>query len=212
MAGPAADTQVSGTTRDAIRDAALELFARHGYDGTTVAMIADTAGANKAMISYHFGGKEKLYTALLDDLFEGVSRRLAEVRDADAAAEEKLGRYVRAFAELNRERPQLSSLILREILSGGQHIDTRLLPRFLFIFECVRAIVAQGVREGTFRVVNPLLTHLGVVGAMVFFFATGRFRQRLAESGTIPAANPDVDEFVAHLTAGTLRSLRREDA
>jgi AcrR family transcriptional regulator len=197
-------------TREALFDAALNLFAQKGFDGTTVDEIARAAGANKAMISYHFGGKDRLYEAILDEMFQAVSRRLAEVRDADLPAAQKLALYIRIFADLNRERPQFSAFVLREVLSGGAHIDDRLLPRFLFIFDCVRNIVLQGVREGTFRTVNPLLTHLGVVGAMVFFFASAPFRQRLVASGAIPVVAPDVDEFVAHLTQGTLRGLGKD--
>ncbi len=197
-------------TREALFDAALDLFAAKGFDGATVDEIARAAGANKAMISYHFGGKDRLHEAILQELFEAVSARMAEVRDADLPAEEKLARYIRLFADLNQEKPQFSTFVLREILSGGAHLDDRLLPRFLFIFECIRGIVLQGVREGAFRPVNPLLTHLGVVGAMVFFFASTPFRKRLADSGTIPVAIPPVDEFVAHLTQATLRGLGKE--
>lgn len=195
------------SSRTAICDEAVRLFAEHGFDGTTVEMIASAAGVNKAMISYHFGGKEKLYAAILDAVFEAASERLAAVRDAEAPADEKLARYIRVFAELQAQRPQFSALVLREVLSGGARLHERVRPRFLQIFESIRAIVAQGIREGRFRTVNPLLTHLGVIGTLVFFFGTEPFRRRLVESG-LPIPMPTTDEFIAHLTGNTLRGLR----
>ena len=46
----------SAGTREALLAAGTELFAERGYDGVPVWEIADRAGVNKAMISYHFGG------------------------------------------------------------------------------------------------------------------------------------------------------------
>ncbi len=71
---PAADA------RERIQDAALRLFARHGFAGTPLRRIADEAGIVQGLIHYHFGGK----TSLLHSLFE---RSLAQVRESLAAAE-----------------------------------------------------------------------------------------------------------------------------
>src|SRR2546422_9999797 len=68
-------------TRDALLAAGTELFAERGYDGVPVWAIAQKAGVNKAMINYHFGGKRKLYRAIVSATFgEMVAsvERLAE--------------------------------------------------------------------------------------------------------------------------------------
>jgi AcrR family transcriptional regulator len=49
-----------------IIETAEQLFAVHGYEGTSVRQIADAAGVNLAMISYYFGSKEKLMQALVN--------------------------------------------------------------------------------------------------------------------------------------------------
>lgn len=51
-------------SRRALMDAALEEFAAKGYAGARVQDIADRAGVNKQLISYHFGGKQGLYRCL----------------------------------------------------------------------------------------------------------------------------------------------------
>jgi len=53
-------------TKTALILAAGELFAEHGFDGTSVRAIAERAGANVAAVNYHFGSKEKLYVATLN--------------------------------------------------------------------------------------------------------------------------------------------------
>lgn len=50
--------------REAILDASLELFGRHGLHGVTTRMIADAAGISEALLYRHFKGKEALYAEL----------------------------------------------------------------------------------------------------------------------------------------------------
>src|SRR5215831_4871619 len=57
----------AAATREALLAAGTELFAERGYDGVPVWSIARAAGVNKAMISYHFGGKLNLYQTIADD-------------------------------------------------------------------------------------------------------------------------------------------------
>ena len=49
-----------------ILDAALQTFARYGYDGTTVRMISESAGVSPSLINYHWPGKEALWTEICE--------------------------------------------------------------------------------------------------------------------------------------------------
>jgi AcrR family transcriptional regulator len=51
------------TARARIRDAAIELFAERGMDGTTVRDIAQAAGVSPGLLRHHFGSKEALREA-----------------------------------------------------------------------------------------------------------------------------------------------------
>lgn len=50
-------------TRQALLEAACQLFAEHGFDAVSTRMIADAAQVNLGGIHYHFGSKEQLYVA-----------------------------------------------------------------------------------------------------------------------------------------------------
>jgi TetR/AcrR family acrAB operon transcriptional repressor len=54
-------------TRQDLLDAALALFSRKGYESTRLEDIAQSAGVTRGAIYHHFGGKEELFIALLDD-------------------------------------------------------------------------------------------------------------------------------------------------
>ena len=54
------------TTKDRILDAAERLFSEHGFDGTSLRAVTDEAEANLAAVSYHFGGKLRLFQAVFE--------------------------------------------------------------------------------------------------------------------------------------------------
>jgi AcrR family transcriptional regulator len=54
------------TSRDRILDAALELFARHGYAGTSMRQIAAAVGMRASSLYSHFAGKEAILAALIE--------------------------------------------------------------------------------------------------------------------------------------------------
>jgi AcrR family transcriptional regulator len=54
------------TTREEILDAARSLFGTHGYDRTTLRMIAERAGVDPALVARAFGGKEGLFLAAVE--------------------------------------------------------------------------------------------------------------------------------------------------
>lgn len=200
----------SERTRAALLATGTEIFAELGFDGAKVGAIAERAGVNKAMINYHFGGKQGLYTAILETTFAEANSALSVLRGRAESADELLRRFVEVWAGIAERRPAFPAMVLREVLSGGRHMDQRVLPSFLGLFEHVREVVERGVREGTFRPVNPLLTHLALVGSLVFFFATRSFRERLIREGKLPAAIPDTAGFVRHVQELTTRGLARE--
>ncbi len=179
-------------------NAATDLFALRGFEGTRVDRIAETAGVNKAMISYHFGGKNALYNEILRETFADAHRRFAEIRDSDAAADERLRAFIQTFADLSIRRPALPAMVLREVMSGGLHIEKDLLPKLLAIFGLVQDIIDQGIAEGTFSAVNPYLTHISLLGSLVFFFAFTPIRASL-EEGRLPVGVAEVREYVRHL-------------
>jgi len=197
-------------TREALLEAATELFASLGYSGATVHAIAARARVNKAMINYHFAGKHGLYTAILRRDFDWALSRLADLEREPLRADAKLARFVAIFGELHQMRPNLSTMMLREAMSGGRWLDPSLLPDFKRIYGTVEAIVRQGVEEGTFREVNPLFMHHTVMGCLAFFFAARPMRERMIAEGVVAVPRPDPEAFVAHVQDLLARGLAKE--
>jgi len=209
-AGARRDREKRGpsATRQALLRAGEELFAERGFDGVPIEDLALRAGVNKALISYHFGGKRGLYVAILQSTFACMADRLKAIEAAAPSAREALHAFLEAFQEVTRERPGFPTLFLREVLSTG--IEPALLPYLLEIIGVSRRLAERGAREGLFRRVDPLLLHFGLVGSFVFFFATEPARRRAAAEGQVPFVVPDSKAFVRYLEELTLRGLAPE--
>lgn len=198
-------------TREALIAAGTDLFAEHGFDGVRVERIAEVSGVNKALINYHFGSKAGLYSAILKATFGGMAKGVSELQNADLTAEEKLRRLIRAIGEMVERRPNLPRMVLREILAGGERIDEETLPNFLAMFAAVRTIVEEGIRTGQFRKVDPLSTHLGLIGSLMFFFSTERFREEKLKDPKIKFPSdfrqPDRAGYIKHIEELMVRGL-----
>jgi len=59
--------EAKAQTRQALLNAAFEVFSRHGFNGASVDLVAETAGYTKGAVYAHFSTKEDLYLALLDE-------------------------------------------------------------------------------------------------------------------------------------------------
>lgn len=123
-----------GDTRQELLDAALGLFALHGYAATTVRQIADEVGIRDSAIYAHFDSKSELLDALveeagphcLDDIDFDFSRLSEEA--AAAVLPEFFERLVDAW---DKPRPRkLISLLIREGLSGVTDIVGDVQDRF----------------------------------------------------------------------------------
>ncbi len=94
--------------KERILDAAEQLFARRGFYGVSLRDITQAAGVDVALVSYHFGGKRELFTAVFERRAEVLNRErlelLEEVRRAALPAAPSLEAIANAFFEPLLER------------------------------------------------------------------------------------------------------------
>jgi AcrR family transcriptional regulator len=99
-------------TRQRILAVAIELFAAHGYAGTSIRDIAEAVGMTKAALYYHFSSKEQVLEAVTEPLraeIENLVRRVAAPPPPTPA--ELLTRMVQA---LSVHAPLLSSVFIND--------------------------------------------------------------------------------------------------
>lgn len=111
MADGAANSKVK--RKDRILDAAEALFAKHGFDGVSMRKVAEDAGVDLALSSYHFGNKRGLFDAVL-------------MRRAEVLNETRLAALDRCKAEAGEGGPTVEAIInafLEPMLAHGYQED-----------------------------------------------------------------------------------------
>jgi AcrR family transcriptional regulator len=75
-----ASTPIREGTRERILAAAVDLFAEHGFEATSLQQIADVLPVTKAALYYHFRSKDDLLAALVEPIFADLETRLRAAR------------------------------------------------------------------------------------------------------------------------------------
>lgn len=118
---------------DAILAAAEEIFAQHGYKGTSLEDIAERAGISKQNMLYYFPSKLELYRRLLNEILDGWLGSLELFSREHANPAEAVRAYVREKLVFSRTRPNASRIYAMEIIAGAPHfakeIKKRVVPQ-----------------------------------------------------------------------------------
>ena len=156
--------------REQILEAATQLFARQGFQGTTTKQISDHTGVNEALIFRHFASKDELYWAVIERKIKAAApgERMRERLSAGGSDLEVLSGVATQILERRAKDQTLSRLLLYSALENH-----RLSHRFFrtYVAECydVLADYIRGrIGDGAFRPIDPLLAARGFLGMVVY--------------------------------------------
>jgi len=190
-------------TRAALLEATSALMRELDTTEIGIVDIARRAGVNHAMIRYFFGSKEGLLLALLDrDIYRRI-RQLDRLFSLDLTPTQRMRMHLRGIIDTYYAIPYLNRLIqvmVREASAERvRHIaDELLIP----IASAQARIIADGVRAGEFRDVDPKLFYFNTIGA-----GDGLYSNRFTLSavfGGIPNADHALHERYREQTVETL--------
>jgi AcrR family transcriptional regulator len=137
-----------GYDQQGVLDGAVELFNLHGYDATTMDMLAAHLKLSKGAIYHHVSSKEQLLELALDRALTGIEAVL-EASHGKGDAEARLVFLMEGAVDvLIRELPSVT-LLLR--LRGNSEIERAALDRRRAFDKEVTALIAQAQSDGTIR-------------------------------------------------------------
>ena len=118
-------TRIQQEKEELILEAALDVFSRHGFRGSTIDQIAEQGGLSKPNVLYYFRTKEAIHRRLIDRLLDNWLEPLRGI-SADGDPISEIQSYIRRKLELARDYPRESRLFANEILQGAPHIQEEL--------------------------------------------------------------------------------------
>src|SRR6185295_19934728 len=156
--------------RQDILAAAMDLFAKKGFRGTTTRDLATQAEVNEAIIFRHFNNKEELYSAILE--FKAGENREARLEELDRLAsisddENFFHTVARAFLEKHEKDSTFLRLLLFSALEGHQLSD--MFVASMTARNPIANYIQKRIDEGAFRPVDPQLAARGMFGMFASF-------------------------------------------
>ena len=158
-------------------DAAIEEFAARGFKGASMDAIAARTHTTRALINYYFGSKEKLYIAVLEQVY-------GEIREAEAKLDldhlepvAAIRRIVEFTYHYYLQHEGFVRIVVAENQARGRHLRKSRALRTLNrpIIERLGAVITRGQAAGRFRRdVDAVEVHKAIA-ALGMFNVTNRY-------------------------------------
>jgi len=193
-------TAHAAAIRAALLKGARELFTRRDFKAVSVRDIARKARVNPAMVHYHFGDKEGLYRAMLQETVGPVLQKVQELMDhGNLESDKSIHHALEAVMTMLAREPWVARLIVREVLAEEGPF------REVFVREFavrgggrVPQLLAREIASGRVRAdLDPVLGALSFMSMALFPFIalpvaekvfgirmTDAFARRLVEHST----------------------------
>ncbi|MFA6156652.1 CerR family C-terminal domain-containing protein [Mesorhizobium sp.] len=164
-------------TRAALVQAALKLFGRQGFDGTSTRQLAAEAHANIGSIAYHFGGKEGLRAAAADYIVETIQAVAGQALGDAPTSGSPEAAQAQLFAALERmigfvlvspQAGEIVQFVLREL----SHPTAALDRIYEGVFEPTHRRLCQLWEQATGEPAESEATRLTVftlIGQVIYF-------------------------------------------
>jgi AcrR family transcriptional regulator len=178
--------------------AAKKLFATQGFDGTTVRQICDEAGANVALVSYYFGGKENVFFALFEEFIP--VNQLPQYEEQLKEPVEGVSLIIREVIRFRMEDPEMAKILRQEIILQSPRM-TRIQPYVFPVWIKLRELLKKGWERGIFQFRSLDNAMLFVMGAIIYPRYSTFLDPLLSER------SPSFEELVDDTTEFVLRGL-----
>ncbi|TWJ19201.1 TetR/AcrR family transcriptional regulator [Geobacter argillaceus] len=196
---------IKNDCRSTLMEVGTRLFAERGLNGVSIRELSRAAGASISMISYYFGGKEGLYSAVLREQFVCFDE-IEAIRRQGAEPLAMIEAYIRWTIQRHRSNPYLLRFYTSELTNPTPYFATIVSPAIGKVIRILMEIVDEGIAGQQFRSdLHPGYGVLALAGMVNYFFLS-----MLATENLI-SHSPDKDEeliqqYIAIFANGILGS------
>lgn len=194
-------------TAASILTVARELFAQRGYDGTSVRAISARAGVNLGAITYHFGSKAGLYSAVIQSVVGPLRERVVAVAQGSEPPLDKLAEIVVAYFDHFAHTPDMPKLVVQQFFTG-QPLTHELRSSMEAILGALVGTIRTGQADGQIRAGSPQLMALSLLAQPIYF---NIIRGPLAQAGLLDFSDPtQYRAVVDHVTRFAIAGLTQQ--
>ena len=138
-----------GYDQRGILEVAVAAFNEHGYDATSIGMLAERLGLSKSAIYHHVSSKDELLRLALDEALSGLEGVLHEAQTLDGTATERVALLLRGAVVVLADKLPYVTLLLR--VRGNTDVERAALARRRAFDHAAADLVEQARAEGSLR-------------------------------------------------------------
>lgn len=135
--------------RKRILDAAIRVFAEHGYHGARVGDIAEDAGVAHGLLYHYFASKDDVLHTIFLENWGALIARFRAVEESREPAPAKLDAIAKILLRTWRNDPALVTVMVREVARSQQLQDR--VDEVREAFAIVQRVIEEGQAAGDFR-------------------------------------------------------------
>lgn len=136
----------------------VKMFAECGYEGTSIASIAEQVGISKQKLLYYFASKPILYQRILSEVLDTWLDRMNSLADESREPADLLRAYIQAKLRFSREQPWGSRVYAMEVIGGAKIYGEEIRKKVVPLLRKDIASFEKWISQGKIAAVNP--THL----------------------------------------------------
>lgn len=158
-------------TKQRIYQCALELFAKYGYDATSIRSIADKACTNIPTIYYYFTSKEHLFKTILLDSIRALENSV--MVNPNLLAPQRLKCAIIGFLKFCTQNKDITSLIFQTWFGPGSHHQNIASVEQVYtnIVKVLDDILIDGIKNGYFRPHQHQELSQNIIGILTNYIA-----------------------------------------
>lgn len=183
--------------KDQILQAAKNLFAKNGYEGTSVRQICTEANVSLALVSYHFGGKENVFFDIFEPIRQFFEKMNYDLSDSLGA----LRSFCKQFVIIRNEERELVSILQQELVMNSPRLEM-LRDVFLPSWEQLRLILQECQDKNTinFPTIDAAVNF--IMGTLMYSLNIAFLNQMHSELSLEEVADLAVNFILNGLQAG----------
>ena len=155
-------------TKEIIMQTAARLFSEKGFEAVSIRELAKEAQVNIAMIAYHYGSKEGLFKAIVEDKIPKSGVQLKAIQKSEGTAWDKVSMAIDLYIERMFLSDTFNRLIFRE-LSLEQRPENRevIINAIEKNWRIIKQFIEEGQKSGLFKnEIDPALTVISMFSTL----------------------------------------------